>query len=96
MIGKEKVAREIKLSCHFIRSGLLDSNQRPRAPQTCALPTALNPVPFCECKGTVIISFHQIIAQLFYSFDIIKHIIDIVISAFRDILVNLQENRLIV
>ena len=24
-------------------SGLLDSNQRPRAPQTCALPTALNP-----------------------------------------------------
>ncbi len=27
-------------------SGLLDSNQRPRAPQTCALPTALNPDPF--------------------------------------------------
>ena len=26
------------------KSGLLDSNQRPRAPQTCALPTALNPV----------------------------------------------------
>ena len=25
------------------KSGLLDSNQRPRAPQTCALPTALNP-----------------------------------------------------
>ena len=24
-------------------SGLLDSNQRPRAPQTCALPTAPNP-----------------------------------------------------
>ncbi len=27
----------------FLWSGLLDSNQRPRAPQTCALPTALNP-----------------------------------------------------
>ena len=32
-----------RLSC--LKSGLLDSNQRPRAPQTCALPTALNPVP---------------------------------------------------
>ena len=31
----------------FFWSGLLDSNQRPRAPQTCALPTALNPDPFC-------------------------------------------------
>ena len=29
----------------FLWSGLLDSNQRPRAPQTCALPTALNPDP---------------------------------------------------
>ena len=30
---------------HFLLllSGLLESNQRPRAPQTCALPTALNP-----------------------------------------------------
>ncbi len=27
-------------------SGLLDSNQRPRAPQTCALPTAPNPDSF--------------------------------------------------
>ena len=32
------------LDSHFW-SGLLDSNQRPRAPQTCALPTALNPDP---------------------------------------------------
>ena len=32
------------------KSGLLDSNQRPRAPQTCALPTALNPVVLW-CKG---------------------------------------------
>ena len=32
------------------QSGLLDSNQRPRAPQTCALPTALNPES--GCKGT--------------------------------------------
>ena len=30
----------------FFQSGLLDSNQRPRAPQTCVLPTALNPDPF--------------------------------------------------
>ena len=30
----------------YFWSGLLDSNQRPRAPQTCALPTALNPDPF--------------------------------------------------
>ena len=27
----------------LLQSGLLDSNQRPRAPQTCALPTAPNP-----------------------------------------------------
>ena len=34
-------------------SGLLDSNQRPRAPQTCALPTALNPehLLVSGCKG---------------------------------------------
>ena len=32
-----------KLSTPFFKSGLLDSNQRPRAPQTCALPTAPNP-----------------------------------------------------
>ena len=38
----------------FLLSGLLDSNQRPRAPQTCALPTALNPELFLQkrCKGT--------------------------------------------
>ena len=29
----------------LLRSGLLDSNQRTRAPQTCALPTALSPDP---------------------------------------------------
>ena len=45
-------------SLGFFLSGLLDSNQRPRAPQTCALPTALNPEHlhqlfcFCGCKGT--------------------------------------------
>ena len=35
-----------KLDSNFLRSmsGLLDSNQRPHAPQTRALPTALNPV----------------------------------------------------
>ena len=72
---KRKIATLITI--FLLVSGLLDSNQRPRAPQTCALPTALNPVPFCECKGTAIISIHQTIVQLFYSFDIIKHIIDI-------------------
>ena len=30
------------------KSGLLDSNQRPRAPQTCALPTALHPEFACK------------------------------------------------
>ena len=35
-----------ELLIFFFWSGLLDSNQRPRAPQTCALPTALNPDPF--------------------------------------------------
>ena len=41
----------------FFRSGLLDSNQRPRAPQTCALPTALNPETFKNvCKITI---FHR-------------------------------------
>ena len=74
-INANKRLKTNRLSC--LKSGLLDSNQRPRAPQTCALPTALNPVPFCECKGTAIISIHQTIVQLFYSFDIIKHIIDI-------------------
>ena len=39
----------------FALSGLLDSNQRPRAPQTCALPTALNPelLLVSGCKGTM-------------------------------------------
>ena len=50
----------------FFWSGLLDSNQRPRAPQTCALPTALNPDPFqvtsfeIGCKGTALFRYLQI------------------------------------
>ena len=45
---KEKKKKEItdyQQLPFFLLSGLLDSNQRPRAPQTCALPTALNPDP---------------------------------------------------
>lgn len=40
-VNKKRSSRTASL----IESGLLDSNQRPRAPQTCALPTALNPDP---------------------------------------------------
>ena len=36
-------------------SGLLDSNQRPRAPQTCALPTALSPDPFASTGGSPVL-----------------------------------------
>ena len=50
------------------KSGLLDSNQRPRAPQTCALPTALNPV-VSWCKGNDNNRNHQI---LYTFFDAIK------------------------
>ena len=46
---KRKIATLITI--FLVLSGLLDSNQRPRAPQTCALPTALNPER-CGCKGT--------------------------------------------
>ena len=34
-------------------SGLLDSNQRPRAPQTCALPTAPNPEQCLKASAKV-------------------------------------------
>ncbi len=49
-------------------SGLLDSNQRPRAPQTCALPTALNPDPClnCGCKGKQFFGNDKIF-RLFFS-----------------------------
>ena len=42
VIEKEKEVTESSATS-FLMSGLLDSNQRPRAPQTWALPTALNP-----------------------------------------------------
>ena len=45
VIEKEKEVTESSATS-FLMSGLLDSNQRPRAPQTCALPTALNPEHF--------------------------------------------------
>ena len=45
--GRKKETQAVKTTAWvFLLSGLLDSNQRPRAPQTCALPTALNPDPF--------------------------------------------------
>ena len=45
--GQKKETQAVKTTAWvFLLSGLLDSNQRPRAPQTCALPTALNPDPF--------------------------------------------------
>ena len=46
------------------KSGLLDSNQRPRAPQTCALPTALNPEQ-SFCKGIQFVLFTQIYHSVF-------------------------------
>ena len=42
-MDKKKEPNRILFSQVPLLSGLLDSNQRPRAPQTCALPTALNP-----------------------------------------------------
>ena len=48
----EKKIRDRKsIDSQSLLSGLLDSNQRPRAPQTCALPTALNPDPFSRVQG---------------------------------------------
>ena len=41
--NKKKGVANLVVVTPFLLSGLLDSNQRPRAPQTCALPTALNP-----------------------------------------------------
>ena len=41
---KRAVIKDYQL--FILMSGLLDSNQRPRAPQTCALPTAPNPDHF--------------------------------------------------
>ena len=43
-LQRKKKPKQLKITAWvFFWSGLLDSNQRPRAPQTCALPTALNP-----------------------------------------------------
>ena len=45
-VSRERITKKVRyLSILTFLSGLLDSNQRPRAPQTCALPTALNPDP---------------------------------------------------
>ncbi len=57
-------------------SGLLDSNQRPRAPQTCALPTALNPDPL-----------HFAGAKLHTSVDISKFLGNFFIKNFKNTLI---------
>ena len=63
---KKKKSKLLTTSGLDFLSGLLDSNQRPRAPQTCALPTALNPDPFqvtsfeIGCKGTALFRYLQI------------------------------------
>lgn len=46
-----------------LQSGWQDSNLRPHAPQTRALPTALHPVS--ECKGTTFFWNHQIFWDFF-------------------------------
>ena len=52
----------------FFWSGLLDSNQRPRAPQTCALPTALNPDPlrFAVAKLRSFIDMCKFLIHFFF------------------------------
>ena len=50
------------------QSGLLDSNQRPRAPQTCALPTALNPDPFLLGTDLLNVSFCRMRVQKYTVF----------------------------
>ena len=80
LVSMKQKSPELEIPEGIFYDGLPNCNiyvQKKNIAQTCALPTALNPVPFCECKGTAIISIHQTIVQLFYSFDIIKHIIDI-------------------
>ena len=54
-IGRKRKGAETHLfSTPSLLSGLLDSNQRPRAPQTCALPTALNPEHFCLAPTSIL------------------------------------------
>ena len=50
------------------KSGWLDSNQRPHAPQTRTL-TGLSYIPYCECKSSTFWRMHQIFRQLFFEFN---------------------------
>lgn len=59
---KRKIATLITI--FLLVSGLLDSNQRPRAPQTCALPTALNP----ELAGAKVHTYCEITKLSLYFF----------------------------
>ena len=59
---KRKIATLITI--FLLVSGLLDSNQRPRAPQTCALPTALNP----ELAGAQVHTYCEITKLSLYFF----------------------------
>ena len=61
-IKKRKIATLITI--FLLVSGLLDSNQRPRAPQTCALPTALNP----ELAGAKVHTYCEITKLSLYFF----------------------------
>ena len=63
-MGKYENKRLISTAYFRLKSGLLDSNQRPRAPQTCALPTAPNP-EHCGCKGKDYFSTVQTFCLLF-------------------------------
>ncbi len=64
----------------LIWSGLLDSNQRPRAPQTCALPTALNPDPECIFFGNAVQRYTQSLktanfSQIIFSLETFAYLI---------------------
>ena len=62
-----KSGKSLKINFLPPRSGLLDSNQRPRAPQTCALPTALNP-DFATAKVGIIFQCGKFSANFFCFF----------------------------
>ena len=67
--NKKKGVANLVVVTPFLLSGLLDSNQRPRAPQTCALPTALNP-DLCFKASAKISSLHvkNKFCQCFFGF----------------------------
>ena len=62
--GHKKRKIETLITIFLLVSGLLDSNQRPRAPQTCALPTALNP----ELAGAKVHTYCEITKLSLYFF----------------------------